>query len=359
MKIVIDAMTAEFGGIRTYVDQLVSAWETTFPDDEVHVAVPAGSTIADGARRRHELRVRRPSTLGRPLAQTFALRRLVRDTSLRTSCWRRCPRRRSRRSPRPIAVVVHDLRHQLRPSSSAWLVGPFAGSRTGVRTPWPMGSSRSPARTQGDLHELQPATRGRPSTVVHHGADHVLEWPAPDRDGPAIAFAHHTNKNPDLIIEAWEVLAQRGTGHRLTILGVGGARDALQAEVDRRGLHDAITLARYLPEDEFRRTVSSAAMIVFPSDFEGFGLPVIEGMSLGKPVVIGPDKATLEVAGGHPIVMTGWSPTELADAVEAAGQMGPAEVEAARHVGQLVHLGPNRARNTRDVAEPARPSPRP
>ena len=157
--------------------------------------------------------------------------------------------------------------------------------------------------------------------MVHHGADHVLEWPAPDRDGPAIAFAHHTNKNPDLIIEAWEVLAQRATGPRLTILGVGGAREALQGEIDRRGLHDAITLARYLPEDEFRRTVSSAAMIVFPSDFEGFGLPVVEGMSLGKPVVIGPDKATLEVAGGHAVVMTDWSPTALADAVEAAGQM--------------------------------------
>jgi glycosyltransferase involved in cell wall biosynthesis len=186
--------------------------------------------------------------------------------------------------------------------------------------------------------------------VVHHGADHVLEWPAPDRDGPAIAFAHHTNKNPDLIIEAWEVLAQRGTGPRLTILGVGGAREALQAEIDRRGLHDAITLARYLPEDEFRRTVSSAAMIVFPSDFEGFGLPVIEGMSLGKPVVIGPDKATLEVAGGHAIVMTDWSPTALADAVEAAGQMGAAEVEAARMWGASFTWA-RTARETREMLQ--------
>ena len=349
MKIVIDAMTAEFGGIRTYVDQLVSAWETTFPDDEVHVAVPAGSTIAAGASRRHELRVRRPSTLGRPLAQTFALRRLI-ATVAPDAVLATMPQTTLRRLPRPIAVVVHDLRHQLRPQQ-------FSLARRALRR---VSYGRAyavadafisvSARTQGDLHELQPSTRVRPSTVVHHGADHVLEWPAPDRAGPAIAFAHHTNKNPHLIIEAWEVLAQRGTGPRLTILGVGGAREALQGEIDRRGLHDAITLARYLPEDEFRRTVSSAAMIVFPSDFEGFGLPVVEGMSLGKPVVIGPDKATLEVAGGHAVVMTDWSPTALADAVEAAGEMGAAEVEAAQAWGSSFTWA-RTARETREMLQ--------
>jgi glycosyltransferase involved in cell wall biosynthesis len=329
VKIVIDAMTAEFGGIRTYVDQLVSAWETTFPDDEVHVAVPAGSTIAAEAKRRHELRVRRPSTLGRPVAQTFALRRLVRDTGAE-AVLATMPQTTLRRLPCPVAVVVHDLRHQLRPQQFSLARRALRRVSYGRAYAVADGFISVSARTQGDLHELQPATRGRPSVVVHHGADHVRAWPAPDRDGPAIAFAHHTNKNPDLIIEAWEVLAQQGAGHRLTILGVGGAREALQGEIDRRGLQDAITLAPYLPEEEFRRTVSSAAMIVFPSDFEGFGLPVVEGMSLGKPVVIGPDKATIEVAGGHALVMTDWSPTALADAVEVAGQMGSAEVEAAR-----------------------------
>lgn len=346
MKIVIDAMTAEFGGIRTYVDQLVSAWETSFPGDEVHVAVPAGSSIAAAAGRRHELQVRRPATLGRPFAQTVGLRRLI-ATVAPDAVLATMPQTTLRRPPRPIAVVVHDLRHQLRPQQFSLARRALRRVSYGRAYAVADGFISVSARTEDDLHELQRATRGRPSAVVHHGADHVLAWPAPDRDGPAIAFAHHTNKNPDLIIEAWEVLAQRGTSPRLMILGVGGAREALQGEIDRRGLGDTITLAPYLPEDQFRRTVSSAGMIVFPSDFEGFGLPVVEGMSLGKPVVIGPDKATIEVAGGHASVMAGWTPTALADAVEAAGRMGPADLDAAEQWGRTFTWA-RTAQQTRD-----------
>lgn len=333
MKLVIDAMTAEFGGIRTYVDHLVSAWESAFPDDEVHVAVPAGSTIAESARRRHELRVRRPSTLGRPVAQTFALHRLIRDVAP-DAVLAAMPSTTLRRSPRPLAVVVHDLRHQLRPQQFSLARRALRRLSYGRAYAVADGFVSVSARTQKDLHDLQPATRGRPSVVVHHGADHVRAWPAPSRDGAAIAFAHHTNKNPDLIIEAWEVLAARGSTTALMILGVGGARETLQAEIDRRGLRDAVTLAPYLPEDEFRQTVAAAAMIVFPSDFEGFGLPVVEGMSLGKPVVIGPDPATIEVAGGHAAVMTDWTPQALAAAVEAAARMGPEATKAAQAWGE-------------------------
>ena len=74
----------------------------------------------------------------------------------------------------------------------------------------------------------------------------------------------------------------------------------------------------------------SASMVVFPSDFEGFGLPVVEGMLQGMPVVIGPEPATLEVAGGHASVLADWSPAALADAVAAAGTATPAQLESAR-----------------------------
>jgi glycosyltransferase involved in cell wall biosynthesis len=69
---------------------------------------------------------------------------------------------------------------------------------------------------------------------------------------------------------------------------------------------------------------------VFPSDFEGFGLPVVEGMLLGKPVVVGPDEAVLEVAGGHAAVMSGWTSSALADAVRAGLAMSPDQLAAAR-----------------------------
>lgn len=114
------------------------------------------------------------------------------------------------------------------------------------------------------------------------------------------------------------------------MLGVGAARESLAREIDAKGLSEHIELAPFLPEPEFQRLMKSASMVVFPSDFEGFGLPVVEGMLLGAPVVIGPDKATLEVAGGHASVLDDWTPSALADAVDRAAHVDAADLERAR-----------------------------
>lgn len=120
------------------------------------------------------------------------------------------------------------------------------------------------------------------------------------------------------------------------MLGVGSHREALTTAIEQRGLSGSVRLAPFLAEDEFQRVMAAAAMIVFPSDFEGFGLPVVEGMLLGCPVVIGPERATNEIAGGHAYVSDDWSPESLADAVEAAGRQTVTERDAARtHAGEF------------------------
>lgn len=347
MLLVVDAMGTEYGGVRTYVDHLLAAWATSFPEDELHVAVPAGSTIPTGPHVRHEIAVPRPGLLGRPFAQTVRVDRLVRevrpDAVLAT-----IPTTSLRRPSSPMAVVVHDLRHQLRPHQ-------FTRARRAIRF---LAYGRAYAlasgfvavsrRTLDDLHAVQPSTRGRPSAVVHHGADHVTRWPEPSRDGEAVAFALHTNKNPTLILQAWALLAEEGSPPPLVMVGVRGeARAGLQEEIDRLRLAGSVRLAPFLPDAVFQRTVAAASMIVFPSDFEGFGLPVAEGMSLGKPVVIGPDPATVEVSGGHAAVMADWTPRALADAVVAAASI---DLIAARDHGRTFTWD-RAVRGTRDLLE--------
>lgn len=334
MKILVDAMCAEFGGIRTYVDQILSAWRIVYPEDEVHVLVPVGSTISPDAHERHEVSVSRPAAANRPLAQTAVLRRLSREISpdavLATT-----PSTTLRRTTSPLAVVVHDLRHELRPqqfSRRRRLLRGISYSRSYAVADGYISVS---ARTQDDLRELHPSTAARPSVVVHHGADHVRGWPLPDRAGPAVALAHHTNKNTELILDAWKVLAQGGPVPPLTIVGVGGdRREDLLTEIDRRSLQGSVRLSPYLPETEFKELICSASLIMFPSDFEGFGLPVVEGMSLGKPVVIGPEKATLEVAGGHAVVADGWSAQALANAVQSAQALDDTTLAEAKAWGE-------------------------
>jgi glycosyltransferase involved in cell wall biosynthesis len=331
LLLVIDAMGTEFGGVRTYADHLLAAWATSFPEDVLHVVVPAGSTIPTGTHVRHEIAVPRPGVLGRPVAQTRHVDRIIGQLQP-DAVLALIPSTTLRRPSRPMAVVVHDLRHQLRPEQFTRTRRVIRFVAYGRAYALASGFVAVSDRTLADLHALQPATRERPAAVVHHGADHVLDWPEPSRDGEAVAFALHTNKNPGLILQAWALLAEQAPPPPLVLVGVRSeAREGLQREIDRLGLGGSVRLSAFLPEDEFRRTVARASMIVFPSDFEGFGLPVVEGMSLGKPVVVGPDPAVLEVAAGHAAVMADWTPRALADAVASVGSL---DLEAARSRGR-------------------------
>jgi glycosyltransferase involved in cell wall biosynthesis len=86
--------------------------------------------------------------------------------------------------------------------------------------------------------------------------------------------------------------AANAVGRRLVV--VGPKKDAeLAAELERRGAE----VRGYVAKDELVRLYQSAACLVFPSRYEGFGLPVVEAMACGTPVVAAPEPALREVAG--------------------------------------------------------------
>lgn len=335
MKIVVDAMCVVPGGIRTYVENLLGQWGDFFPDDELHVLVPLTSTLPTFDHTRHSVGVGSPSAVRRPLAQTYHVRRLVRelqpDAVLAT-----LPSTTLLRPGRPMATVIYDLRHEMRPEqfsrAKRWMRNVSYGR--GYRTA--DGLISISQRSLDDLSERHPHTRRTPSAVAHLGADHVTSWPPARTDGPVVTFAHHTNKNADLVLDAWALLA--ATGERvppLMMVGVPGSeRDRLARGISDRSLDPIVRLAPFLPDDEFVRVMAEAEMIVFPSDFEGFGLPVAEGLRLGKAVVIGPDRATCEVAGGHAFVMDGWTAEALVAAVRAAEAMTGDQRDDARRRGE-------------------------
>ena len=86
--------------------------------------------------------------------------------------------------------------------------------------------------------------------------------------------------------------AANAVGRKLVVVGPT-KDDELAAELRRRGAD----VRGYVPKDELVRLYQSAACLVFPSRYEGFGLPVVEAMACGTPVVAAPEPALQEVAG--------------------------------------------------------------
>lgn len=331
MRILVEVISAEFGGIRTYVEHLLRTWEQTHPEDELIVVVPTTSTVPTFGHRRVELSVPRPTTLFRPAVQTRWLGQLARaydvDAVLAT-----LPSTSLRHPGPPTAVVIYDLRHELRPEQFTRGRRLLRGVSYGAGYRLADGIVSISQRSLDDLHRLHPRTASTPCAVTHLGADHVSRWSGTPRSGQAITFGHHTNKNQTLVLDAWAEGRAAGVDMPLlTMLGVGARRrETVMAEIDRRSLTAIVTVAPFLEEPQFQSVMASASMVVFPSDFEGFGLPVIEGMLLGVPVVIGPEPATLEIAGGHASVLADWTPHALVDAVDRARQRDDASLEAAR-----------------------------
>ncbi len=98
----------------------------------------------------------------------------------------------------------------------------------------------------------------------------------------------------------------------LPLVVVGPEKESkLAAELRRRGAD----LRGYVPQAELVELYAGAAALVLPSRYEGFGLPVLEAMACGTPVVATPDPALREVAGDAAIFA---EPARLGEAVRRA-----------------------------------------
>jgi len=189
-------------------------------------------------------------------------------------------------------------------------------------------------RTKRDLVELYGVDPGR-IVVTPLGVD-ALFAPGGQREN-FLLFVGAIQERKDPRAAA---LAARALGRRLVV--VGPTKDESLAE-ELRGL--GAELRGYVSKDELARLYRQAACLVFPSRYEGFGLPVLEAMASGTPVVATPDEAVREVADGAAVYA---EPGGLAAAVQEAfarrDELGAAGIERARQFSW-----PETARRTAEV----------
>jgi glycosyltransferase involved in cell wall biosynthesis len=338
MRVVIDGVPIRGTSLAIVVENLLIGWDQLGCDDDIHIVVgPDAPLELPESVTMHRVPMGRLPFAERLQAQNIRVPQLCRQLQADVMLGV-VPATTVGPLPCPRGIIALDLRHELRPEQFS------REARFMRRASYAVGYHQAAAiiciseRTRQDLLSLHPWLRRRLVQVAPLGADHVLRWP-PARSGPdfALAFGQWGNKNVNLVIDAWSLLHTRGQALRLTLVGLPkAARAAVQSKIDRLGLADIITVLPWLDPAPFHQLFASARLVVFPSDFEGFGLPAVEAMRLGIPLVVTPEPALLEVTAGHATVTDGWDSESLARAVPLARQMGPQEVaQATTHVSEF------------------------
>ena len=324
MRVVVNAVPARGTSLGVVTENLLRGWVGLGLDDELHLVLRSGVEldVGDGVQVH---RVDGSRSAAMEIRVPALCRRLHADALLGLT-----PATTMAPLPCPRAVIALDLRHEARPEQ-------FSRGRRLLRgVSYGIGYRQADAivcisyRTHDDLLAAHPFLRSHRVTVAQLGADHVLNWP-PRQPGPdyALAFGQWGNKNVDLVLDAWAVLRSRAEELPLVVVGLPEeGRAAVAAGAAARGIGDVVTLRPWLSDLEFEQQFTSAALVVFPSDYEGFGLPAVEAMRLGIPVVVTPEPALLEVTAGLATVMDGWDAASLARAVPQARRTSDQDLRA-------------------------------
>jgi glycosyltransferase involved in cell wall biosynthesis len=318
-RVVVDAdvLGRERTGDETYVRNLLRELAVLAPEAGIALAavtrrpdlVPAGIEAVELRTRSQELRMswalpRALERLGADLCHTqYAL---------------------PLRSPCPCVVTVHDLSFVRQPELMGWkdrLVFRRVVPRASRRAARVLTVSERSKRDLVDLYRV-PAER---IVVTPNGVDPAFSPATTGVIGPVdyvlSVGAIQRRKNQLTALDA-----ARSAGFSFVV--VGPAKDAsLASELRSRGAR----LEGYVDVERLAELYRGAACLVQASRYEGFGLPVLEAMACGTPVVAVPEPALQEVAGDAAVLV---AETRLAEgirqAVEERERLVAAGLERAR-----------------------------
>ena len=128
-------------------------------------------------------------------------------------------------------------------------------------------------------------------------------------------------KNLNRLMDAFVILKSRGRAPDLKLVLAGGRGWLVEGILEHHAgskFRDDILLPGFVPDDLLPAIYSAASVFAFPSLYEGFGLPTLEAMACGTPVVASRASCLPEVAEGAAVLIDPTNSEELAAALEQA-----------------------------------------
>ena len=160
-------------------------------------------------------------------------------------------------------------------------------------------------------------------TVIHNGS-HARAAPevGPDASAPSYALmlgSVEPRKNLPLALDALRILRRREVDLRLVLAGGRSPLLDIPAQLRKRGLGEPeVTHTGYIDDARVSTLLAGARVLVFPSLYEGFGMPLLEAMEAGVPIVGVRAGATPETVGDAALLVAPGDAEGFADAMEQA-----------------------------------------
>ncbi len=244
-------------------------------------------------------------------------------------------------SQRPSVMTVHDL--------SPWL-SHDASKRVRRRVPVLL-RARIPTMiiTPSEAVRRAAISRfrldgNRVVAVPLAASDHFRPVEAAPPDRPYFLFVGtlEPRKNIGRLIDAWREVRR---SQEVDLVLAGRVRDDFAAPAPEPGLR----ILGAVPEDDLPALYCGAIAFVYPSLYEGFGLPVLEAMQCGTTVITSRDPAIMEVSAGAAVHVDATDVRALADAMRARPER---REESLKRAAQFSWS--STARKTREVYDAAR-----
>jgi glycosyltransferase involved in cell wall biosynthesis len=153
--------------------------------------------------------------------------------------------------------------------------------------------------TEADLVRFFPSASGK-ATTIHSASKYPIERREKAGAGDFLFVGTlEPGKNLPLALEALARMRERhGKVAGLRIVGARGWRQSqLPALIAKLGLERQLTFLGYLDDAGLKAEYQSARCLIFPSLYEGFGLPILEAQSQGCPVISADNSSLREIGG--------------------------------------------------------------
>jgi glycosyltransferase involved in cell wall biosynthesis len=231
-------------------------------------------------------------------------------------------------TPGPSVVTIHDCIHLMFPQYlNHRLAHSYARASMWIATHRASRILTVSDTSKRDILKFFPIPAEKIS-VIYNAIDERFAVPPRDEevdrvreryqlDGQFVLYAGNVkpHKNVERLIEAFHMLRRAGFDHvKLVIIGDEISKHpALRRAVHRHNLHKHVRFLGFVSDETLAVLYRLAAVFVFPSLYEGFGLPPLEAMASGTPVVTSNVSSLPEVVGDAAVLVDPYDAQSIAD----------------------------------------------